>query len=320
MTGELFTAGVEKLRAEISSASRQGRKIGSLDFGGLTRILQHNPADMTVTVEGGTKLSDLQQHVGQHGQWLPLDPADPAATISEIIQQDLSGPRRLGYGTVRDHLLGIHVLLADGQLIKGGGQVVKNVAGYDLCKLFVGSQGTLGVVVAAVFKLQPLPERENLLHLRFESFAEAERCLRRLRGSEINPVLLEFHNISPSGMTPQTSAPPSCELVAGFAGAHEDVEQESAEAIKAGLVSGGGLEHERMMPQLQQKLSVLPSRLFQALQLLPEGDPFIARAGNGVIRYSHAVLQGTVPHLPMALLHRTKKIFDPDNVFPELRL
>src|SRR6266700_146877 len=128
-----------------------------LSMARLNTVVEHAPHDMTVTVEAGLQLTDLQAHLARTRQWLALDPAlDPNATIGGIISTNLSGARRLRYGGVRDQIIGIRVVLPDGIIAKGGGKVVKNVAGYDLPKLFTGALGTLGVIVAATFRLYPL--------------------------------------------------------------------------------------------------------------------------------------------------------------------
>src|SRR5713101_4660140 len=102
----------------------------------LDRIVDYQPPDMTVTVEAGMTLAQLQGLLGEHGQWLPIDPPLPEqATIGGIVATNLSGPARLSQGTIRDFLIGLRVVQADGTVIKGGGRVVKNVAGYDLPKL-----------------------------------------------------------------------------------------------------------------------------------------------------------------------------------------
>lgn len=133
----------------------------ALDLTGLSRIVRHRPANLTVRVEAGMRLGDLNAALAEHGQWLPLDPPFGAqATIGGILAAGLSGPLRARYGAARDLLIGIRVALADGTLIQGGGEVVKNVAGYDLPKLFHGALGTLGVIVEAAFKLWPRPKAE----------------------------------------------------------------------------------------------------------------------------------------------------------------
>jgi len=133
----------------------------ALDLIRLSRVLRHRPANLTIRVEAGIRLADLNAMLAEHGQWLPLDPPfGNRATIGGILATGLSGPLRARYGSARDLLIGIRVALADGTLIQGGGEVVKNVAGYDLPKLFHGALGTLGVIVEAAFKLWPRPRAE----------------------------------------------------------------------------------------------------------------------------------------------------------------
>ena len=128
-----------------------------LSMARLSHIVEHTPHDQTVTVQAGVRLIDLQAALGTTRQWLALDPPHAVnATIGGLIATNVSGPRRLRYGGVRDQIIGVRVALPDGTIAKGGGKVVKNVAGYDLPKLFTGSLGTLGVIVAASFRLYPL--------------------------------------------------------------------------------------------------------------------------------------------------------------------
>ncbi len=124
----------------------------------LDGVVEHNPQDLTVIVRAGMPLAALQERLAQARQWLALDPPlPPAATIGGLVATGASGPRRLRYGGVRDQIIGIRFVTADGTIAKGGGKVVKNVAGYDLPRLFTGSLGTLGVIVSATFRLYPLP-------------------------------------------------------------------------------------------------------------------------------------------------------------------
>src|SRR5206468_5170099 len=111
--------------------------------------------DLVITVEAGVALADVQRVVAKAGQWLALDPPEVGATVGGVVATAASGPRRLRYGTPRDLLIGITVVLADGTIAKSGGKVVKNVAGYDLGKLFTGSFGTLGVIAECTFRLHP---------------------------------------------------------------------------------------------------------------------------------------------------------------------
>jgi glycolate oxidase FAD binding subunit len=125
----------------------------------LARVREHAPSDQIVAVEAGMTIAALQAHLAPHGQRLALDPPFPArATAGGVVAANAFGPRRTRYGTVRDLVIGITVIRADGVVARGGGKVVKNVAGFDLPRLFCGSLGTLGLVAEVVFRLHPLPE------------------------------------------------------------------------------------------------------------------------------------------------------------------
>jgi len=127
----------------------------------LDRIVAHEPADLTVTVEAGLRLTALQERLARSGQHLPLDPpCGEEATIGGVLAANAYGPLRHAYGTARDWLLGARVVHADGTLTKCGGRVVKNVAGYDIGKLYIGSQGTLGLIAEMTFKVAPLPKSQ----------------------------------------------------------------------------------------------------------------------------------------------------------------
>jgi glycolate oxidase FAD binding subunit len=119
-------------------------------------ILEHEPGDLTCIVEGGIRLSALRESLAPHGQRLSLDPpGDP--TVAECLLEDLSGPLAHRFGTMRDLVIGVTVVLPDGMRASSGGKVVKNVAGYDLAKLFCGSHGRLGSVDRLALRLHPLP-------------------------------------------------------------------------------------------------------------------------------------------------------------------
>jgi len=129
---------------------------------------------MTITAEAGCSLGRLDATLASAGQWLPLDPPSfEQTTVGGLVAANLAGPLRASQGTVRDLLLGIRIVDAEGALVAGGGKVVKNVAGYDLPKLHVGALGTLGVIVEATFKVRPRPEREEAAVLGASSHAEA---------------------------------------------------------------------------------------------------------------------------------------------------
>ncbi len=149
----------------------------------LAGVIDHEPADLTVTVGAGMRIADLALLLERAGQFLPLDPphADEA-TIGGVIAASSNGFWRARYGAVRDLLIGSRIALADGTVARAGGRVVKNVAGYDLDKLLVGSFGTLGVIVEATLKVLPVPAASDGLVARFvrsaDAFAAADAVLR----------------------------------------------------------------------------------------------------------------------------------------------
>jgi glycolate oxidase FAD binding subunit len=121
----------------------------------MDRIVEHAAGDLVVTAQAGVPLTTLQEQLAPARQWLALDPPEPGATVGGVVAAAASGPRRLLFGTPRDLLIGVTVVLADGTVARSGGKVVKNVAGYDLGKLFTGSFGTLGVIAECTFRLHP---------------------------------------------------------------------------------------------------------------------------------------------------------------------
>ena len=143
----------------------------------LDRVVEHAAGDLVVTAEAGVPLAVLQDHVSQAGQWLALDPPEPNATVGGVVAAAASGPRRLRYGTPRDLLIGVTVVLADGTIAHSGGKVVKNVAGYDLGKLFTGSFGTLGVIASCTFRLHPRPRVMRVVVAHPDDPADAARRL-----------------------------------------------------------------------------------------------------------------------------------------------
>ncbi|MEM2549321.1 MAG: FAD-binding oxidoreductase [Nitrososphaerota archaeon] len=154
----------------------------------LNRIIEYSPEDLVVTSESGVTLDSLQQLLSKKGQFLALDPPfSQAATLGGIISSNSFGPMRYLYGGVRDLLLGIKVAGTNGALMKFGGKVVKNVAGYDVKKLFIGSLGTLGIITQTTFRLYAIPEFEESFIAMFNSLDDAfnaiQKILRRIHSS-----------------------------------------------------------------------------------------------------------------------------------------
>jgi glycolate oxidase FAD binding subunit len=207
------------LGAHLDIGGRPARLDVLLKLDRLSRILDHQAGDMTVTVEAGCRLEDLAHALGAAGQWLPLDPVHAATTtVGGLIAADLSGPLRASQGRVRDLLLGVRVIGADGTVVSGGGRVVKNVAGYDLPKLHVGALGTVGVIVEATFKVRPRPAREEAVRLVTTSPRRAaELALSLLDEPQVAPYWLE---VTGSGVL---NGDGSAAAVVGIAGIPEEV-------------------------------------------------------------------------------------------------
>jgi glycolate oxidase FAD binding subunit len=158
----------------------------------LNQVLEHAAGDLVVRAQAGVRLADLQAALAPAGQWLALDPPEPRATVGGVVAANASGPRRLRYGTVRDLIIGITVVLADGTVAHAGGKVVKNVAGYDLAKLFCGSLGTLGMIAEVIFRLHPRPAAAAVVTLQVETPEQAGRAVRRLLRSTLEPSAVEL--------------------------------------------------------------------------------------------------------------------------------
>lgn len=223
----------------------------------------HIPEDMTVTVTGEVSFTILQAELAKNGQWLPVDPPGNH-TVRSLLDSNASGPRRYGFGTIREHLLGVR-LRVNGQIINAGGKVVKNVAGYDLCRLMVGARGELGEILEATFKLRPLPEVENFIQKHCASLDEAGTLIATILDLPITPIAVDL--VSPST------------VVIGLAGTREEVEWQLAQL---NFTEPATLDYNREFPQCA---SVLPSKLIETVRGM---KTFVARAGNGIVYYEGA--------------------------------
>ena len=305
----LKPASIEELSEALACVNTRGEKVTSIDLTRMTRLLEHKAEDMTATVEAGISLAAFQTEVAKHGQWLPIDPPNPETlAIGDCVSTNVSSPRRFGYGTIGDYVIGLKAVLADGRVIQSGGKVVKNVAGYDIAKLFIGAHGSLGVVVEVTFKLRPLPEVERYVEQQCKSLDQADALIASVLNSDLTPVVLDLHHLTGGPLT----------TVIGFAGTQEEVEWQVAKAAELGFTSPSSLQYEAQFWQerIAQKESVLPSKICEALKTV--GTPFVARAGNGIFYHRGARIHRT--ELPTKLIQRVKDEFDPKHILPELPL
>jgi glycolate oxidase FAD binding subunit len=160
----------------------------------LSRVIAHAHGDLTVEVEAGVELDALNRQLREHGQWLPLESPFERATIGGILATNEAGPARHRYGTPRDLLIGVRLATADGQIVKAGGNVVKNVAGYDLGKLVTGSFGTLAVIVGATFKLTPAAAATATHRFVFDDRLAAAGAAHAIAASQLDPVALDLRS------------------------------------------------------------------------------------------------------------------------------
>lgn len=158
----------------------------------LNRIIEHEPADLIAIAQAGVRLTDFNARLAENGQWLPLDPPDDGrATLGGVVATGIGGAQQFGYGRPRGSVIGMKVLLADGSMIKAGGRVVKNVAGYDLCKLFTGSYGSLGIITELNFKLRPRPAREATV-IANGAIEDLRKSARMILEARLFPVAAEL--------------------------------------------------------------------------------------------------------------------------------
>lgn len=304
----------------IKDAHQQGQKIlpcgqgSKLHWGGLlgnidlvlsttnlNQLIDHAAGDMTVTVEAGMGLAELQTILAQANQFLPLGPNLPSGTtIGGAIATALTGSWRQRYGGVRDLLLGISFLRADGELAKAGGRVVKNVAGYDLMKLFTGSYGTLGMITQVTFRVYPLPEASQTL-LCTGDLAGITQAAQTLLSSALTPT--SFDLLSPR-LAQELGAEAKLGLLVRFQSIPESVQQQSdrlhqlattcnlqtqtyQDQAEAALWQGltNQIFPTSPTPTITCKIGIIPTaaaQLLQSLHNLDNSSLGLIHAGSGV--------------------------------------
>jgi len=180
-------------RSHWLAAGRPVNAETSLSLADDSGVVDYTPGDLTLTVRAGTSLSEIERVTGEHGQWLPLDPyGDSDGSIGATIATASSGPLSTAFGTPRDLLLGIEFVTGRGEIVRAGGKVVKNVAGFDLSRLLTGSWGTLGVITEATVRLYARPRADRTLAMRLAGNPpDAANFLAHLEAAPISPFALE---------------------------------------------------------------------------------------------------------------------------------
>lgn len=261
----------------------------------LHAVVAHRHGDLTATIQSGATLASVNNVLAQHRQWIPLDPpAADRATIGGLVATNDSGPRRHRYGAPRDLIIGVEFARADGRLAKGGGIVVKNVAGYDLPRLMTGSFGSLAVIVTATFKLYPLTQSSRTVVVDLQSPSDLGALTGKILASYLTPTAMEFRT-------------PPLSLLIRFESIEASVEEQATNAanligengFSARIISGA--EEDQLWARHGQgvwqqsgvdsgalmKVSVLPTELAETLSSLSRlsgsgGYAAAGRAGLGV--------------------------------------
>ena len=163
-----------------------------VDLSLMDKVIEHEPGDLVARVQAGTTLAHLSEVLGSKGQRFPVDEVVAGSTVGGVVSTGLSGPLRYMYGAVRDLVLGITVVRADGVVAHAGSKVVKNVAGYDLAKLFTGSYGTLGILTELTLKLKPVPMAQRFVVTSCPSPGDLTALLSALSWCQAAPTAIEL--------------------------------------------------------------------------------------------------------------------------------
>ncbi len=268
----------------------------------LNRITDSDTDNLTLSVESGITLNEVQKGLAKEGRgyFLPLDPPfTERATIGGIVATNSSGPKRLLYGTARDLITGIKSVFPNGDIVVSGGKTVKNVSGYDMCKLLIGSFGTLGVICEITFKLLPLPEKEATLWIPFATIGDANGFVQEIAHSQLIPASMNVINgMAVKKLKDTVSMPQNGNyLVAiGLEGVAESVERQISEMAERGR-KHGALE---AIPVDSEKHRTFWNAIRDCGQGLAEGysnlislkSNFLISKGGGMLRNYEKIAQG----------------------------
>ena len=291
----------------LQGAAEEGRRVSIEREGGdvvlstrrLDQVLEHEAGDLTCIVEAGVRVRDLNERLAEHGQMLALDPPGNP-TIGACVAANLSGPRRHRFGTARDLVIGVTVVLADGTVASSGGKVVKNVAGYDLGKLFCGSEGQLGLIARVALRLHPRPEASRTLGVQVRSAAEAAAVARKLLHAPLELSALDV--VWPGWVAV---------LIEGSRAA-VDEQFEAAQQLAGGEEDFGSIweEAEARQGRARGRLLFAPGELASTLAGLDEA---VVRLSAGVAYVRDPVPDSRDP-VELALVERVRAELDPAGV------
>lgn len=291
----------------------------------LDKIVEHEPADLIAVAQAGVTLAAFNQKLAENGQWLPLDPPDDGrATLGGMVATGIGGAQQFGYGRPRGSVIGMTVVLADGSVIKAGGRVVKNVAGYDLCKLFTGSYGTLGIITELTFKLRPRPAREATV-IAAGSINNLLSAGRAVLDARLFPVAVELASPAFASRLNIETDPRSAALLVRFAGNEKGVAYQIEQTL-VHLKNSGVNDAEVVTDdsQLWQSLAaipvkeqpsvarrVLPTRVAEAVNSLRLDSLWQAGVADGRVRTFNKTANG-ISLDPLS--QRIKQQLDPINL------
>ncbi len=286
---------------------------GAVEVAAPAGILAYDPAELTATLGAGTTAGELAEVLGRAGQECPLDARSPAATVGGVVATGLSGHRRLRYGPLRDRVLEVHFVTAGGRVVKGGGKTVKNVSGYDVPRLLVGSLGTLGVITQVTLRCQPLPARASWFATAGDPLEIRRRAFRPsaiLWDGATTSVLLEGHPDDVDAECARAGLDRPVEAPAWPAGPHRGRASVRPSAVAALGAALAGLDGVRWMAEIGigtvHVAADAPAGLAAARAAATE-------LGGWLLREQGApALDGFGCELPnAAVMTRLKEAFDP---------
>ncbi len=269
------------------------------------RVLEADRDNLTLTVEAGAKLKDLQETLAKQRCFIPLDPPFPAATIGGILATNSSGPKRLLYGSARDITLGLKVVLPGGDIVKAGGKTVKNVSGYDLTKLYIGSFGTLGIISEATLRLLPIPDKEVILIFPCQDPLPAGRMASQILHSDLVPSSLLLCTRQAAALLPHAptaSSPGGVFLLVGLEGLSEAVESQTRRIC--GLSKGEGLDDFQILQDSAARETWETIRdIYNRLPSPPAVSCKVSTPiSSGVNFFKKAQSMGALNHFDLALI------------------